>query len=140
MGQEHVSIISPAVPIKPTSNIPAYPIYGGAPVHPTAYSYTPPSTNGFIELQQSLLELNRHTAKIMKEIPEFMNRPDSPNLMGQEHFRCFPDACETNKRVPASTERWGSRASTAHSYTLSGGASVMIDQLHTGKCSIYKNI
>ena len=112
MGQEHVSIISPAVPIKPTSNIPAYPIYGGATVHPTAYSYTPPSTNGFIELQQSLLELNRHTAKIMKEIPEFMNRPDSPNLMGQEHVSIISPAVpvKPTSNVPA--------------YPLSGGAPV----------------
>ena len=43
MGQEHVSIISPATPVRPTSNIPAYPLNGGAPVHPTAYSYSAPS-------------------------------------------------------------------------------------------------
>ena len=112
MGQEHVSIISPAVPIKPTSNIPAYPIYGGAPVHPTEYSYTYPSTYGFIELQQSLLELNRHTAKIMKEIPEFMSRPDSPNLMGQEHVSIISPAVpvKPTSNIPA--------------YPLNGGAPV----------------
>ena len=112
MGQEHVSIISPAVPIKPTSNIPAYPIYGGAPVHPTAYSYT-------LRRQMALLsystvaELNRHTAKIIGN-PEFMNRPDSPNLMGQEHVSIIsPAVLRNGHNVPMYPLSGGSCASNS---------------------------
>ncbi len=114
MGQEHVSIISPATPVRPTSNIPAYPLNGGAPVHPTAYSYSPPSaaTNAFIELRNAIFKLNQHTYKMMKEIPEFMHRPENPNLMGQEHVSIISPATPVRptSNIPA--------------YPLNGGAPV----------------
>ena len=117
------------MPVSPTTNIPAYPLNGGAPVHPTAYGYNTPASAAFIELENAMYRLNQHTARMMRDIPEFMHRPQSPNLMGQEHVSIISPAAPVRPttNIPAYPLNGGAPVHpTAYSYNAPASASATV--------------
>lgn len=95
------------------ANMPAYPVNGGAPLHPSSYSYG--STHLLANSQPaapSLLE-KAEAYRSKKEIPEFMAQPDSPSIAGSDTSALQ----NAGNLIPAT-------ASNMPAYPTNGGAPV----------------